>query len=151
MVGSVWSKNRYKPVNRPVEVQKPANFKLLKTPLMCIYSEPPRLQEHDGRVGLVQKPVQTGKPVVRSPKTGKFQTLRLESFNQSARSAQKAPIKTREARGKPLSNREKRVESTNQSARSAYKAPMKATEARGKPNRGARKKYYLNKNNIFKN
>ena len=34
----------------------------LKPSLIYIYSEPPRPQEHDGRVGLVQKPVETGKP-----------------------------------------------------------------------------------------
>ena len=41
---------------------------------MYIYSEPPRPQEHDSRVGLVQKLVETGKPAGQSRKTGKFQT-----------------------------------------------------------------------------
>ena len=41
---------------------------------MYIYSEPSRPQEHDGRVGLVQKPVETVKPAGQSRKTGKYQT-----------------------------------------------------------------------------
>ena len=55
-----WSKNGSKPTS--TEPHKP------------IYSEPPRPQEHAGRVGLVQKPVETGKLAGRSPKTGNFQT-----------------------------------------------------------------------------
>ena len=45
-----------------------------RLPHKPIYSEPPRPQEHAGRVDLVQKPVETGKLAGQSRKTGKFQT-----------------------------------------------------------------------------
>ena len=68
--------NRQKPVNWPTKVEKPANFKLLKTPLMYKYSELPRPQEHDGRVGLVPKPVKTGKLAGQSRKPVNFKLLK---------------------------------------------------------------------------